>query len=148
MYFYPTHSFPLSFSFPPTPLSFCRSDSDQQWFPAHWFEGFGGVICVIRRILPWHGRQGRGWWEKRDKNRWSDDKGVLMPRGRCFFKSIFSMADSSGHSAARKDWVALETCAVFWRDEEWGRQKHKPCFVVTHSRLPRLGNPTCVSCPF
>lgn len=51
------------------PSLLCQSDSDQSWFRAHWFVGFGGVNCVILRILPWHGNWGRGWWEKRDKNR-------------------------------------------------------------------------------
>ena len=48
------------------------------------------------------GSRGRGWWEKRDRNRGSGDTGVLMSHGHCFFKSIFSMADSSGHSSGKK----------------------------------------------
>lgn len=56
---------------------------------------------------------GGGAGGKRDKNRGSGDKAALRPCGRCFFKSIFSMADSSGHlSGNKKSWVALETCAV------------------------------------
>lgn len=80
----------------------CHSDSDQQWFPAHWFVGFGGVNCVILIILLWHGSRGRGWWEKRHTNRGNSDKAVLMSCGQCFFKSIFSMADNSGHSSGKK----------------------------------------------
>lgn len=63
--------------------------------------------------MTWQRREGLGW-EKRDKDRGSGDKGALMSWGRCFFKSIFSMADSSGHSSGKKKkgWVALEACAV------------------------------------
>lgn len=44
----------------------------------------------------------------------------LLPKGslsseRCFFKSIFSMADSSGHSSGKKYRVA----SVLWLDVEW-----------------------------
>lgn len=58
--------------------------------------------------------QGEGLVGKRDKNRGSGDKAALRPCGRCFFKSIFSMAASSGHSSGKKKngWVALKTCAV------------------------------------
>lgn len=35
--------------------------------------------------------------KKRDTNKGSSDKGVLISCARCFFKSIFSMADSSDH---------------------------------------------------
>lgn len=89
------------FSFPPIILCFFQFDSDQQWFPAHWFVGFGGINCVILGILPWHDSRGRGWWEKRDKNR-SSDKSILVSCGRCFFKSIFSTADRTGHSSGKK----------------------------------------------
>lgn len=46
--------------------------------------------------------QGEGLVGKRDKNRGSGDKAALRPCGRCFFKSIFSMAASSGHSSGKK----------------------------------------------
>lgn len=112
------------------PSLLCQSDSDQQWFPAHWFVGFGGVNCVILRILPWHGSRGRGWWETWDKSRGSSDKGVLMSRGRCFFKSIFSMADSSGHSSGKKTgWLwRLVQCSSMMLSEEGRRQStnHAP----------------------
>lgn len=50
--------------------------------------------------------------KKGDKNGGSGDKGALMSCGCCFFKSIFSMADISGHSSGKNGWVALEPCSV------------------------------------
>lgn len=40
------------------------------------------------------------------------DARVHRSRECCFFKSIFSMVDSSGHSSGRKYGVASETDAV------------------------------------
>lgn len=47
------------------------------------------------------------------------DAGAGLSGERCFFKSIFSMADSSGHSSGRKYRVASETDAGLWLDAEW-----------------------------
>lgn len=118
--------FPLS----PNPPLLCQAAFDEQWFPAHWFVGCSGVNCVVLRILPWQDGWGRGWWDKWDKKRGSGDKEdgaeterTVLSRGRCFFKSIFSQADSSGHWSGKKKaiWVPRETCvsAAFQPDAEW-----------------------------
>lgn len=46
------------------------------------------------------------------------DARVRLSRERCFFKSIFSRADSGGHSLGRKYRVASETDAMLSRDVE------------------------------
>ena len=75
------------------------------------------MSCVILTILPWGAWVfvcvcgGGGGGVAKMKLRAADAR-ACFSRERCFFKSIFSVADSSGHSTGGKYRVASETDAV------------------------------------
>lgn len=62
---------------------------------------------------------GRGGAERELGAAEASDARARLSRERCFFKSIFSMVDSSGHSSGRKHRVASERDAALWLDVEW-----------------------------